>query len=170
MRGREKGMKGKAIVHAKGSDEWGTPQKLFDLLDRDVHFTLDVCATAANAKCGRYYTLAEDGLRQAWAPEVCFMNPPYSGVGEWVEKAIGEADKGATVVCLVAARTDTKWFWKLQARASAILFLKGRVRFEGEGEGEPAGAPFPSAVVLLEPERLEALEVGWWDWKGGKDG
>ena len=46
----------------KSSVEWETPQELFDLLNREFHFTLDAAATAANAKCPRYYTKAEDGL------------------------------------------------------------------------------------------------------------
>lgn len=48
------------------TDEWATPQSLFDKLNAAFHFTLDVCATPENAKCAKYYTKAQDGLKQDW--------------------------------------------------------------------------------------------------------
>jgi site-specific DNA-methyltransferase (adenine-specific) len=71
------------------------------------HFTLDPCATAANAKCKRYFTSADDGLKQDWRRRAVFMNPPYGrAIGEWVKKA---SEAQALVVCLLPARTDTRW-------------------------------------------------------------
>jgi len=90
--------------------DWATPQWLFDQLDKEFHFTLDVCATATNAKCEKFYTVFDDGLKQQWEG-VCWMNPPYGHeVARWIAKACEEADKGVTVVALLAARTDTRWF------------------------------------------------------------
>ena len=48
------------------SVEWETPQALFDELDREFGFTLDVCATKENAKCEKYFTKEQDGLSQNW--------------------------------------------------------------------------------------------------------
>ena len=48
------------------TDDWATPQDLFDQLDKTFHFTLDVCASADNAKCKRYFTSERDGLKQNW--------------------------------------------------------------------------------------------------------
>src|ERR1700690_3549945 len=93
------------------SVEWPTPQKLFNELDAEFHFTLDVCATAGNAKYDRFFTEDEYGLVQPWAPEVCWMNPPYGrDLKYWMGKAFLEWVRGATVVCLVPARTDTFWW------------------------------------------------------------
>ena len=45
------------------TDEWETPQEFFGRLNEEFHFTLDVCANDENAKCGKYYTKDQDGLR-----------------------------------------------------------------------------------------------------------
>lgn len=69
------------------TDEWATPEYLFDILDREFHFTLDVCADETNHKCGRYFSKEQDGLKQDWSG-VCWMNPPYGRtIGDWVKKA-----------------------------------------------------------------------------------
>lgn len=137
-----------APVHfSSATDEWPTPQKLFDALDAEFGFTLDPCATKANAKCRRYFTKEEDGLRQDWADETVFMNPPYGrAIGRWMAKAYAASRAGATVVCLVPARTDTTW-WHRYAMKGQIRLLKGRIRFEGGRHS----APFPSAIVVFRP-------------------
>jgi phage N-6-adenine-methyltransferase len=133
---------------------WETPQDLFDELDAEFHFDLDVCATDETAKCADYFTPAQDGLAQEWRG-VCWMNPPYGdAIATWVAKAAKAAKDGATVVCLVPARVDTGWWWD-HCRHGEVRFLRGRLRF-GDGSG---GAPFPSAVVVLgRPAR-----VVWWE-------
>ena len=50
------------VIWQSGSDEWETPQPLFQALDAEFHFTLDPCASKANAKTAKHYTLADDGL------------------------------------------------------------------------------------------------------------
>ena len=59
------------------TDLWETPQELFDRLDARFHFEVDVCATAENAKCKRYYTREVDGLAQKWEG-VCWCDE-YGG-------------------------------------------------------------------------------------------
>ncbi|GAH83109.1 unnamed protein product, partial [marine sediment metagenome] len=77
----------KAMVSSK-TNEWETPQELFNELDSEFHFTLDPCATKENTKCKRYYTKNDDGLAYSWADEIVFMNPPYGGhTGKWIQKA-----------------------------------------------------------------------------------
>lgn len=46
--------------------EWGTPQDLYDKLDAEFHFTLDVCASDGMQKCERYFNPQTDGLKQVW--------------------------------------------------------------------------------------------------------
>jgi phage N-6-adenine-methyltransferase len=138
-----------SALFSSDTDEWETPQELFDALDAEFGFKVDVCATAENAKTPHFFTRADDGLNQDWvAAGVCWMNPPYGkNIGRWVEKARMSAESGATVVCLLPARTDTAWWWD-HCLAGEIRFLRGRLRFSGSD----AGAPFPSAVVVFGPD------------------
>ncbi len=129
------------------TDEWATPQALFDELDAEFGFELDVCADDWNHKCERYFTKETDGLAQEWTG-TCWMNPPYGReIGKWMKKAVESAEAGATVVCLVPARTDTAW-WHDYAMRGEIRFLRGRVKFVNR-QGTGDAAPFPSAIVVL---------------------
>lgn len=127
--------------------DWETPQSLFDRLNAEFHFELDVCASEKNAKCACYFTEKDNGLSKSWKNKVCWMNPPYGWeIGLWMAKAYQESRDGATVVCLVPARTDTKWFHDYGFKGE-IRFLKGRVRFVGSA----SSAPFPSAIIVFWP-------------------
>ncbi len=142
-------------VHfSSATDDWSTPQELFDQLEAEFGFDLDVCATAENAKCERFFTRDVDGLGQPWAGN-CWMNPPYGdAIGDWVAKAHATGDEGWLVVCLLPARTDTNWWWD-HARYGEVRFLKGRLRFGGA----ESSAPFPSCVVIFGV----AACVKWWE-------
>jgi phage N-6-adenine-methyltransferase len=126
----------------------GTPEDIFDQLDREFHFTVDVCANPSNAMLKNFLTKDDDALRTSWANQICWMNPPYGReLPKWISKAFHEAGKNnATVVCLVPARTDTKWFWDYCIHGE-IRLIKGRLRFKGES----SSAPFPSMVVVFRP-------------------
>lgn len=139
-------------VHfSSATDLWATPQDFFDKLHAEFGFTLDVCATAENAKCRDYFTAEQDGLAQDWGYHACWMNPPYGRtIGQWMRKALESAKAGATVVCLVPARTDTAWWWDY-AMKGEIRFIRGRLKFGGH----ETNAPFPSAVVVFHGHLLE---------------
>lgn len=127
--------------------DWATPPEVFDPLNAEFGFTLDVCAHDDNAKCDRFYTVRDDGLSQPWEG-VCWCNPPYgSGIGAWVAKARRSARAGATVVCLVPSRTDTAWWHDHVLGHAEIRYVRGRVRFVGA----PHNAPFPCAVLVYRP-------------------
>ena len=127
--------------------DWATPQHLFDRLNAEWGFSLDVCATPENAKCERYFTEGDDGLKQTWSPHTCWMNPPYGrAIKHWIQKAYEESLKGATVVCLIPSRTDTA-YWHYYVMKGEIEFLRGRLKF-GNAKNS---APFPSAVVVFRP-------------------
>lgn len=132
--------------------EWATPLDFFASLDREFGFTLDVCATADNAKCERHYTASDDGLAQPWAG-TCWMNPPYGrGIGRWIEKAYRSSLAGAVVVCLIPARTDTNYWHEYVMRADEVRFVRGRLHFNDAGP-----APFPSAVVIFGRRRAPCV-------------
>ena len=137
-------------LKSSNSDEWATPQRLFDLLDLEFGFTLDACCTDENAKCEHYFTRHENGLNHGWGEDTVFMNPPYSNVSAWMGKAYGAAQEGATVVCLVPSRTDTRW-WHKYAMKGEIRFIRGRLKFGGATEN----APFPSCVVVFRPKQFK---------------
>ncbi|MCD3321617.1 adenine methyltransferase [Clostridium botulinum D/C] len=125
---------------------WETPQDLFNKLDNEFHFTLDVCALPETAKCKNYYTPEIDGLKQEWKG-VCWMNPPYGRqIGIWLKKAYEESLKGIKVVCLIPSRTDTKYWHDYCMKASEIRFIKGRLKF-GKSTNS---APFPSAIIVFD--------------------
>lgn len=142
-------------VHfSSASDDWATPQDFFNRIDRHFHFEVDVCASPTNAKCERYFTVNDNGLQQEWRG-TCWMNPPYGrGIGDWVKKArLSAIENGATVVCLVPARTDTKW-WHDHCVKGEIFFVPGRLKF---GNAKHS-APFPCAVVVFRPQVSLALQ------------
>lgn len=137
----------KALFSSK-TDLWETPQQFFDELNEEFCFDLDVCALPHNAKCERYFTPDMDGLKQEWRG-VCWCNPPYGrGIGKWMQKAY---ESNTTVVCLVPARTDVKWFHDWVLGKAEIRFVRGRLRFGNSKEN----APFPSIVVVYRPRNTE---------------
>ncbi|MFD3271489.1 DNA N-6-adenine-methyltransferase [Paenibacillus dendritiformis] len=160
------------VMFSHESIMWATPQDLFDKLNAAFSFETDVCAIKENAKCANYYTPEQNGLSQKWKG-VCWMNPPYGepeypckhnckkkvcekrgyhiseyvpGIIDWVRKAYEESLNGATVVCLVPARTCTHW-WHDYCMKGEITFLRGRLKFGGAKHA----APFPSAIVVFRP-------------------
>jgi len=158
-----------------GTDEWETPADLFAELDRVFRFTVDCAASAATAKCKRYFTKEYDAMTKSLERgDVGFLNPPYSllrAFGEWAHK---QKEVGATVVCLIPARTDTRAWHSFYAKGET-RFIEGRLGFtltEAELARVNAArkqlgkkpmkamttAPFPSALVVFRP-RLRDLNL-----------
>ena len=127
-------------------DDWTTPPDFFKQLDNEFHFTLDVASSEENHLCKNYFTIETDGLSQDWGGHKVFCNPPYGRqIGKWVQKAWEEAKKpNTTIVMLLPARTDTKWFHNYIYHQAKIRFIKGRLKFGGSQNS----APFPSMVVI----------------------
>ena len=129
-------------MFSSSTDLWETPQDFFDKLNEEFCFQTDVCALPENAKCPKFYTPEDDGLSKNWGG-TCWCNPPYGRkIGEWIKKA---SEAKATVVMLLPARTDTKWFHEYIYGKAEIRFIKGRLKF---GNSKNA-APFPSMVVIF---------------------
>lgn len=134
------------VLYSSNTDEWETPQHVFDQLDHEFGFTLDACANEHNHKCKRYYDMNQDGLKQSWNGEVVWCNPPYSEVAKWIEKAFYETKSEKTVVVLlVFSRTDTRWFQDYVYNRAEVRFIKGRLRFGTAKHNAPA----PSMVVIF---------------------
>lgn len=134
------------VLFSSKSDEWSTPQNLFDKLFRLFNFTLDPCATYENHKLPKYYTIEDDGLIQNWDNEVVFCNPPYSQISRWVDKCFESYEKCPLICLLIPSRTDTKYFQKmLKSRYCNIYFLPGRLKFSNSKNS----ASFPSCLCFF---------------------
>ena len=145
-------------VHfSSNRQDWATPAYVFNPLNEEFNFRVDVCASFENRKVTTYFTEKVDGLKVNWHEYEgpFWMNPPYGQeIGKWMNKAYEEALKGCLVVCLVPARTDTAW-WHDYAMKGEIRYVRGRIKFEGARHS----APFPSAIVVFDPETLKTSET-----------
>ena len=138
------------VMFSSRTEEWETPQKFYDELNKEFNFTVDVAATKDNAKAPLYFTKEIDGLKQSWnVGGTVFCNPPYGRkIAAWVKKAYDEAKKGIKIVLLIPARTDTKYFHDYIYGHAESRFIRGRLKFTNEN-GDPVDrAPFPSMVVI----------------------
>jgi site-specific DNA-methyltransferase (adenine-specific) len=157
------------VLHGSPNDEYHTPQALFDLLNQEFNFTLDVSATHENAKCARFFTKEQDALKQSWACEegdtgAGWMNHPYSLTYEFMQKAFNTAMNGdRTMVCLPKSDTDREWFWHF-AQFGEVRFLK-RVHFENA----ESQAPFTNCLVIFRRDMATnpSYEPNFrcWDWE-----
>lgn len=139
----------KELMFSSKKDDWTTPKWLFDELNAEFRFTVDLCASDENALCSKYYTKQNNGMLAQLSGERVFCNPPYgrSATGDWIKKcATSEAD---ICVMLIPARTDTKAFHEYIYGKAEIRFIKGRLKFGGAKNG----APFPSMIVIFRKEQ-----------------
>ena len=171
------------IASAKSVD-WATPPHIV----RAAHETfggppdLDPCSNPKSiVGARRAIQLPEDGLKADWSrARSCLLNPPYGrGIEFWVERAVKAwRDHGTSILLLVPAAVDTRYWQRFVATADAVTFLRGRLRFIGA----PACAPFASAVAfwagpgggarreLLARYRVAFGELGttWWSDSQGR--
>ena len=139
------------------SGEWETPQELFNELNEIFGFTLDVCATEGNAKIpGSFISPEQDAFKVPWNSPVCWNNPPYGrSIGKWITRSREQSEKQEnTVVVLIPARVETKWFQEIFSYASLICFVRGRLKFTIPN-GDDNSAPFPSAIVVFSSGDLD---------------
>lgn len=153
--------------------EWLTPPSLIEALggwrsiDRDPCTPIEQPYPTAVAR----WTLMDDGLSKRWDPrERYFLNPPYTAdeVELWLAK-LAEQGNG---IALIFARTETDSFFRFGwERASAALFIRGRINFHvGEafsvvktrrtfevGERMPKNSGAPSVLLAYGEEEAERL-------------
>lgn len=119
------------VLFSRKSDNWATPHKMYKEYIESGYY--DPCPLNSNF----------DGLSVDWKQKN-FVNPPYSKIKQFVDKAIEEHKKGKEVILLIPARTDTKYFRKLVDYGCNILFITGRLHFNNSNS-----APFPSCIVRI---------------------
>lgn len=121
-------------------DEWLTPPEIIKPLG---FFDLDPCSPISRPwdTANHHFTVDDDGLEKKWFGRV-WLNPPYgSETGKWL-KLLSEHGDGTA---LIFARTETEMFFEqVWAKATALLFIKGRLFFHhlnGNKSKHNAGAP-----------------------------
>jgi phage N-6-adenine-methyltransferase len=147
-----------------GRDDWQTPPEVLDCVRRIAPIDLDPCTAPGNPTgASRFFTAQDDALSiEDWNPGgLVYVNWPYSQARAWA-KAVRDQELLTThpILCLVPARTDTRWWRMMLGPASAVAFWRGRIGFVGApvtASGKRQGAPFPSAMIAfnLAPRRLE---------------
>jgi len=123
-----------AYINKSKSDGWITPLDLYNKLNKEFNFNFDPCPINNTF----------NGLKIDWKSKN-FVNPPYSQLKLWIEKAYKEYEKGKLVVMLIPARTDTIAFHKYIYNQAEIRFIKGRLKFSNSKNS----APFPSMIVIF---------------------
>jgi site-specific DNA-methyltransferase (adenine-specific) len=120
--------------------DWETPVELFNEVNEEFHFTLDVAASEQNKKVERFISQDQDAMTVSWGTNTCWLNPPYGKgyrLSEWVGKAYKESLTGATTVMLIPARTNTNWFQDYCLKYGEVRFVRGRPKFGGADHGLP---------------------------------
>lgn len=132
------------------SEEYETPNEIFEPLQKEFNLELDVCATKENTKCKKFYTKEDDALIQDWNRFGNFwMNPPFGrGLKKWVQKAYEESQKGVIGVSILPVRSNTLWWHRYIIDAKAeVRFLKGEIKFNDCKRG----LWLPFAIVIWKP-------------------
>lgn len=141
------------VSHNSGENEWYTPSEYIEAA-RAVMGDIDTDpASSATAnqtvKAARYFTAQVDGLRQKWEGRV-WMNPPYAQplIGQFCAKLKQEVEQGAVfeAITLTNNATETGWFNDLLSVASAVCFVRGRIRFV-DPQGNASGAPLQGQAI-----------------------
>ena len=150
--------------------DWQTPRVLYDELSRCVGgFVVDAAASADNHLAPVWYgpgsSVSEDALAVDVWDSPAFCNPPYGkGIEKWLKKFVEQQKFGNTVVALLPARTEVRWWFDWVVPYASVVFLVGRVPFVDPGRSKPTQPDHGSAVCLYEPN-VAGGSVAWLDWK-----
>lgn len=129
--------------------DYETPDNIFMPLNIEFGFTLDVAANAKNAKTHRFFTKSDNGLEREW-DGTCWMNPPFGRIMQkWIRKAHSQYLKGVTVVALIPARTNTKWWHECIQDIATVRFIRGEVKFKGYDRGLWLPNRFSASFLFL---------------------
>lgn len=153
------------VSHNSGNNEWYTPA-IYIAAARAAMGSIDVdpaSSAIANATVGAavFYTADDDGLAKIWRGSV-WMNPPYAQplMGQFAEAVSHKyrTNEIQRACVLVNNATETAWFQGMLLEASAVCFLRGRVRFL-DITGSPVGMPLQGQAVIYlgeDPDRFAA--------------
>lgn len=138
------------------TDVWLTPPKILAALGE---FDLDPCAATGQPwKTARHHFVeADNGLMQPWVGRV-WLNPPYGKeAAAWLDRLAQHGDG----IALIFARTETQMFFaSVWPKASALLFIRGRLNFHlPNGERATKNAGGPTVLAAYGARNANALEL-----------
>lgn len=162
-----------------GENEWYTPKPYIESAKR-VMGSIDLdpasCELAnKNVQAEKYFTQEDNGLEQTWNGNV-WMNPPYAQplISEFASAITqkyfdGEINQACV---LVNNATETGWFQEMLEVASAVCFVKGRIKFI-DTKGNPGGAPLQGQAILYMGKKPDVFcehfnQFGTVLWKNGE--
>ena len=135
-------------------DDYETPDEVYDPLNDEFHFTIDVCADEDNHKCEAYYSIEEDGLFYEWSG-VCWLNPPYSNTKAWLLHA---SKQRCTSIALVPNSTENTWFHEIAWPTPSVL--PRRISFLQDGVPQKGNTGGSIIVIWQYRQNQLPLQLG----------
>ncbi|CAM3405002.1 hypothetical protein ROSI111154_00055 [Rouxiella silvae] len=148
---------GASRTAAEHKDSWQTPIEIYEALDFEFNFALDVAANQGNALCQNYLTKEDNSLSCDWITEgAIWCNPPYSKISPWIKRAnLQSKMQQQTVVMLLPADTSTRWFSEALETVNEVrLITGGRIGFISSATGKPGknGNSKGSMLLIWRPQ------------------
>jgi len=143
---------------------------MFNALDDEFRFGVDLCADLDNAKCERFL-LADVSLSQSWrGMGVGFLNPPFADeIVPWLKKTFEQSEQGATFVVVVPGRTNPPWWHEYVMKAAELRFVKRKASFDEPG-GTQGVPPYGIVIAIFYPfAGREYPKVTSWDYVRDKN-
>lgn len=133
------------------SQEYETPDPLFDQLNNEFHFMIDICASESNHKLPNYYTKQQNCFTKDWT-QTSWINPEFVRVKKFVQKAFEDSMKfGSTIVMIIMVKSNTNWWRDYVMKAKEVRFINQKVQFKDTKQG----LRFPCAIVIFAPHEGE---------------
>lgn len=135
-------------------DLWQTPRVVFEKYEEWYDIGMDAAASSLNALCGDFLTYEDDSLSSEWnlsERSGVWLNPPYSNILPWVEKAKEQSDKhNKTIIMLLPCDFSTKWASKLLEVSTVIqIVINGRISFVNAETQEPIGGNSKGSMIAI---------------------
>jgi hypothetical protein len=127
------------------NDHVETPTDLYNTLNKEFKFKFDPCPLHSKF----------DGLQTKWKKSN-FINPPYSDISPWLEKAVEEMNNGNLSVFLIPVRTQTKYWHKFVfPHVSEMRFIQTGVKFKGYS----TVLPNATCILIFNPKKIQQKKL-----------
>ena len=129
------------------NQEYETPDELFNPLNDEFHFDIDICASKFNHKLEKYYTKDDDCFSKDWST-TSWINPEFIRVKKYVKKAFEDSIKfGSTIVMLTLVKSNTNWWRDYIMNAKEVRFINQKIQFKNTSQG----LRFPACIIIFSP-------------------
>lgn len=158
--------------------EWETPEDFFGVVDRELNFQIDVCATKTNAKCDMYHSLYDDGIDALkngtpwFSPKEgilrAWCNPGFKDPYPWMKKAYRESQRcPGSVVCVLGIPSFPAAWWTEWANLATEIRLIGgrRIQFIPAPGIKSSSNTRTNCLFIFRSGKLSIPPHIWtWDW------